>query len=131
MTITLTLPMVVFVISLLTGWTAFLLGAIKWLLNRQLIGLETKIAETDKKAGEAIDDLKQHKQSLVKELTGMRLEISQKLVCGNHQRMESDNTRQFGTLDKLNGYIQKLDGKLDGLINSMDLLMTHHINGGK
>jgi phage shock protein A len=131
MTLTLTMPIIIFIISLLTGWTAFLLTAIKWLLNRQLIGIETKIAEAEKRASEALTGLNHHKESTARDLASVRLEFSQKSVCNNHPRMEADNTVQFATMNKLSGNIQKLDGKIDSLINSMDLLMTHHISGGR
>ena len=131
MTITLTLPMVVFIISLLIGWTAFLLGAIKWLLNRQLVGLETKVAENEKKAGEALSGLNQHKEALAKDLASIRLEFSMKATCSNHQRMEENDTRLFKRLDQLHGDIRELCGKVGAVVNSLDLLNQHHINGGK
>jgi enoyl-[acyl-carrier-protein] reductase (NADH) len=117
--------------GLLVGWTGLLLGAIKYLLNRQISAFETKVAEADKKASSALAALTAQDQAVTKSLADLRLEISNKLVCGNHARMETDNTRQWGSLDKLNGKIEKMDGKLDGIINSIDLLMQHHITGGK
>lgn len=118
-------------IGILLGWTGLLLGAIKWLLNRQIAAFETKLTEADAKAVKALAALSTYEKEVALDIASLRLELSNKVVCGNHARMETDNTRQWGSLDKLNGTIQKLDGKLDGLGNSMDLLLQHHINGGK
>ena len=127
MTITLTLPMVVFIISLLIGWTAFLLGAIKWLLNRQLVGLETKVAENEKKAGEALSGLTQHKEALAKDLASIRLEFSMKATCSNHQRMEDSDVRLFKSFDRLHGDMREILGTVKSLANSIDLLNQHHL----
>jgi hypothetical protein len=112
--------MVVFIVSLLIGWTAFLLGAIKWLLNRQLIGIETRVEASEKKTAE-----------LTTAQTTMRLEFSQKATCSNHARMEENDTRLFKRLDQLHGDIRELCGKVGAVVNSLDLLNQHHLNGSK
>lgn len=162
MTITLTLPMVVFAVSLLIGWTAFLLGAIKWLLNRQITGLETQVAAAETKAGEAVTkageaftELTNHKQAVNSEISGLRLEFSQQLVCCNHQRMEETDKliftklerlqvevgrlpdrREITNLDKtMNALAEKLgnlDGRMSGINRAVDLINEFLIEqGGK
>lgn len=104
--------------ALLLAWTGLLLGAIKYLLNKQIMAFETKIAEAEAKAIKASTDV-----------AAIRLEVSQKMVCHNHDRMEGDNREQFQRLAKLGGSLQRMDGKLDGIITSIDMLMQHHLKG--
>lgn len=125
-----TWPMFVWGFGILIAWTAFLLGIIKYLLTRQLSEFVTKQSATDAKATEAVTGLANHKQTVNSDIAALRLEISQKIVCSNHGRMESDNKDQFVRMDQLNGQINKIDGKINGLVNSIDLLLKHHINGG-
>jgi hypothetical protein len=138
MTITITLTMIISVFSLLAGWTAFLLGAIKWLLNRQLIGLEAKIEAAEKKAAEATTeiskhkesistDLNQHKEALTIAVTTLRLEFSQKATCSNHQRMEENDVRLFKSLTRLEGDMRELIGAVNGIKKQTDLMYQHHL----
>ena len=117
--------------GLLLAWTGLLLGAIKYLLNRQIAAFETKLTEADAKAVKALADLSTHEQTVTKDISAIRLEINQKLVCSNHQRMEDDNKDQFVRMDELHGDIREMVGKFDGLQKSIDMLVQHHINGGK
>ncbi|MDD2367351.1 MAG: hypothetical protein PHN84_14425 [Desulfuromonadaceae bacterium] len=116
--------------AVLVAWTGLLLGAIKYLLNRQITAFETKLAEADAKAAKALEALAKHERTVAQDIAAIRQDIGNKLVCSNHPRMESDNIRQFKSLTDLSGKIEKIDGKLDGIINSIDLLMQHHIKGG-
>jgi hypothetical protein len=131
MTFTLTLSMVVFGTSLLLGWTAFLLGAIKWLLNRQINALETRTASAEKKSTETAAELSKHKQTTSETLASLELKFNQKLTCGNHQRMEANDDKLFGRLDSLHGDIRELVGGVKGLTNSLELINQHLLNGGK
>lgn len=131
MTFTLTLPMVVLAISLLLGWTGFLLGAIKWLLNRQINSLEARTASAEKKANEAIDSQAKHEQEMTISLASIKLEFSQKVTCSNHHRMESNDKDLFKRLDTLHGDIRELMGGVKGLANSLDLVNKHLLNGGQ
>lgn len=116
--------------AVLITWTGMLLGAIKYLLNRQITTFETKLAEADAKAAKALEACTLHERTVAQNIASIRQDIGNKVVCSNHPRMETDNIRQFKSLTDLSGKIEKIDGKLDGIINSIDLLMQHHIKGG-
>lgn len=116
-------------ITLLVGWTGFLLSAIKWLLNRQITGLENRLAAAEAKAGEAVSGLAEQKQALSDSLAALRLEVSAKFVCGNHSRIEANDERLFTRLDKLHGDIRELNGGVKGLANQLDLVNRHLLSG--
>jgi len=116
--------------ALLTGWTGLLLGGIKYLLNRQIAAFETKLAEADAKASKALAAFAACEKTVADDISAIRLEISNKQVCGNHARMEHDNKDQFVRLDTIGRDIGEIKGTINGLKNSIDLLLQHHINGG-
>lgn len=131
MTVTITFAMVAWAIGLGLAWTAFLLGAIKWLLNRQITALDAKLTEADKKATKAATDLAAHEKVVADNLANMRLEFSQKNICQNHTRMEANDKDLFVRLDSLHGDIRELVGGVKSLTNSIDLINQHLLNGGK
>ena len=110
---------IVWATGLFLAWNGFLVVVIKWLLSREVSRFETGLSDVSTKTAK-----------VAAEVHETRLQISQKPVCNNHFRMENDNNKQFELIAKLNGNIQKLTGKIDGLANSMDLLLQHHIKGG-
>ena len=102
--------------------------------DKRLTALETtlsKIAEADSKATKAMESLTTHKEAIAKELETIRIESSQKSLCGNHQRMEDNDTRLFRRLDQLHGDIRELCGGVKGLAKSMEVVNQHLLNGGK
>ena len=139
---TVTWSMIVWAIGIGLAWTGVLLGAIKYLLNRQISAFETKLSEADAKASQALTDLSGHKQAFVSslsdqrqtitnELASLRIEFERKSICGNHARMEDNDTRVFQRLDQLHGDIRELVGGVKGLANSLELVNQHLLNGGK
>jgi ABC-type transporter Mla subunit MlaD len=139
---TVTWSMIAWGIGLLFTWTGILLGAIKYLLNRQISAFEAKLAEADAKANKALaelsghkqtiaSNLSEHKQALAGELTALRIEFERKAVCGNHSRMEDNDKRLFQRLDQLHGDIRELVGGVKGLANSLELVNQHLLSGGK
>ncbi|MFH1027689.1 MAG: hypothetical protein V1791_06780 [Pseudomonadota bacterium] len=140
MTVTITWQMVLAGITLLGGWTGFLLGAIKWLLNRQITGLENRLAAAEKKAGEAVDgmaqqkeklsvDLAKQKETLSEALAALRLEVSSKFVCGNHIRLEKNDEKLFARLDQVHGDVREMKGGVKALSGQLELVNRHLING--
>jgi hypothetical protein len=139
---TVTWSMIAWAIGILFTWTGVLLGAIKYLLNRQIAAFETKLTEADAKAAQALADLSGHKSTvaadlsnqrltLAAEMTSLRIEFERKATCGNHLRMEDNDTRLFGRLDQLHGDIRELVGGVKGLANSLELVNQHLLSGGK
>lgn len=131
MIVTITWQMVVAFITLGAAWTGFLLGAIKWLLNKQITGLEDRLADAENAAGEAKAGIAKHRELLTDSLAALRLEIGSKFVCGNHQRLEGNDEKMFSRLDKLHGEMRELVGGVKSLTGSMDMVQQHLINGGK
>lgn len=131
MNVTITWQMVVAAITMLAGWTGFLLGAIKWLLNRQITALESRVGAAETKAAEAASGLVEHKQTLSDAMATLRLEISSKFVCVNHSRIESNDKDLFVRLDALHGDIRELSGGVRGLSGQMRLINEHLLQGGK
>jgi len=129
--VTITWQMVIAAIGLLTGWTGFLLGAIKWLLNRQITALEARLAAAEAKASEAASGLVEHKQTLSDAMAALRLEISSKFVCGNHARLERNDEKLFIRLDSLHGDIRELSGGVKGLAKSFEMVNEYLLSGGK
>lgn len=129
MNVTITWQMVVAGITLLAAWTGFLLGAIKWLLNRQITALEARLAAAETKAGEAVAGLAKHKQTVTDSLAALRLEVSTKFVCGNHARIENNDEKLFKRMDDLHGDIRELAGGVRGLSNQLELVNRHLLNG--
>ena len=127
MTVAITFQFVVFATSLLLGWTIFLLSAIKWLLNRQLIGIESKIVENEKMAIETLNGLNLHKESSAKEMTKMQLDFHQKPTCTNHNRMEDNDGRLFKRMDSLHGDMREMLGEMNRVIHTLELLNNHHL----
>lgn len=64
-------------------------------------------------------------------MAGMETKIAALPVCGNHQRMEDNDTRLFQRLDSLHGDIRELVGGVKGLTNSLELINQHLLTGGK
>lgn len=101
--------------------------------DKRLTTLEStlaKLAEADNKAGQALDSITRHKETVSKELEAVRLEVNKKSTCANHQRMETDNEKQFVSLDKMHASIRGISEKINGVANNVDLLLKHHISGG-
>ena len=130
MVITLTMPMLAMGVSALLGWTGFLLGAIKWLLNRQLTTLEAKIDSAERKANSAVDDLSELKDSVYVAISKLQTELHQTSTCSNHPRMEDNTARLFARIDQLHGDFRQLNGAIDIVKNQVDLMYQHHLNGG-
>ena len=102
--------------------------------DKRLATLEnalSRLAEADTKAAQALVSIAKHERAVSKDLETMRLEFSQRSVCGNHQRMEENDTRLFGRLDQLHGDIRELCGGVKGLTKSMEVVNQHLLNGGK
>lgn len=125
-----TWTMIVWLIGILGAWTGLLLGAIKYLLSRQITAFEAKLSEADAKAGKALNSVAVHEQAVTKSISDLKLEISKKVVCDNHHRLESDNKDQFVSLDKMHASIRGISEKINGVANNVDLLLKHHIAGG-
>jgi hypothetical protein len=128
---TITLPMIAWALGIMGAWTGILLGAIKYLLNRQIAAFEAKVAEADAKAGKALSALSEHKQIVTSSIADLRLEFDRKSVCSNHQRMEKNDGKLFERLDNLHGDIRELVGGVKGLTNSLELVNQHLLSGGK
>ena len=128
---TITWSMVAWAAGILGAWTGLLLGIINYLLKRQIAAFETKLSEADAKAEKANKSLADHKQSITNELATLRIEFNQKSLCGNHQRMEDNDTRLFKRLDQLHGDIRELVGGVNGLAKSLEMVNEHLLNGGK
>ncbi len=128
---TITFSMIAWVLGILAAWTGMLLGAIKYLLNRQIAAFEAKVADADAKAGKALSSLSEYKQTVSGDMANLRLEFERKAVCGNHPRMEDNDVRLFQRLDQLHGDIRELVGGVKGLANSLELVNQHLLNGGK
>jgi len=133
--------MIATAIALLGGWTGFLIGAIRWLLNRQITALDARLASAERKAGEAVvsvtthkqtvsDLLAQQKEAASNSLAALELKFSQRSVCANHQRMEENDKDLFKRLDSLHGDIRELVGVVTGLANSVELVNEHLLNAG-
>lgn len=118
-------------IGLFVVWNGFLVAIIRWLLSREVGRFETKLTEADAKAGKALAAVTEQKQQVTNDLASMRLEFERKGVCGNHERMEGNDRELFQTLRQLHGDVRELLGGVKALANSVELLNTHHLNGGK
>jgi hypothetical protein len=125
-----TWEMIAWAIGILIAWSGFLLGGIKWLLSRQITAFEAKVADAEAKASKALANHAEHKQAVASDISDLRLEFERKAVCSNHQRMENDNEKQFGSLDKMHASIRGISEKINGVANNVDLLLKHHIAGG-
>lgn len=109
--------------------------------DKRLTAIEnalSKIDTADSKASGALrlveevtKALTDFKLSLAKDMETMRLDFSQKSLCGNHQRMENNDEKLFNRLDSLHGDIRELCGGVKGLTNSLELVNQHLLNGGK
>ena len=128
---TITFSMVAWGLGILATWTGMLLGAIKYLLNRQIAAFEAKVEAAGATAGKALAGLSEHRQAMAGELADLRVQFERKLVCGNHQRMEDNDAKLFERLDRLHGDIRELCGGVRGLTNSMELVNQHLMNGGR
>lgn len=117
--------------ALLMAWTGLLLGAIKYLLNRQIATFEAKLKEADEKASRALSGLSEQEKALSDNVSTLRIEIERKTVCSQHARMEENDTSLFKRLDHLHGDIRELVGGVKGLANSLDLVNQHLLNGGR
>lgn len=126
---TITWAHIMWVLGLLSGWTGLLLGGIKYLLNRQIAAFEARLAEADAKASKALAAFAACEKAVADDISAIRLEISNKQVCANHDRMEHDNKDQFVRLDTIGRDIGEIKGTINGLKNSIDLLLQHHIKG--
>lgn len=146
MTITITWQLVVAVITLLSAWTGFLLGAIKWLLKRQITALETRLEDAEGKAVKALAAVTEHKEAITRTVTehketvtsslaAIRLEFSQKLTCGNHQRMEQNDRETTKQLKEISDGMHEIkglvEGRMEGIGGALDLIQQHLLNGGK
>ena len=124
MNITITWQMVAFAITMTIGWTGFLLGAIKWLLNKQITGLEARLASAEKTAGNAVKELSEHKETVTQALSQLRIEFASKPGCANHREMHH-------CLDKLGTDVGWIKGKMDGLNRVVDLMNQFLIEQGR
>ncbi|NVO00022.1 MAG: hypothetical protein HXX17_11905 [Geobacteraceae bacterium] len=132
MTITITWQMVAWLIALAVGWTGFLLGGVKWLLNKQVKSFEDRLAAAEKKAADAelkastaITGQSKYREDVIQEIAGLRLELNTKLTCGNHQRMENNDEKMFTRLDNLHGDIRELSGGVKGLTQTLKMVQQH------
>ncbi|MFH1027805.1 MAG: hypothetical protein V1791_07375 [Pseudomonadota bacterium] len=130
MIVTITWQMVLAGITLLGAWTGFLLGAIKWLLNRQITGLENRLAAAETKAGDAVDGLAKQKETLSEALAALRIEVSSKFVCGNHIRLEKNNEKLFARVDQVHGDVREIKGEVKAFSGQLELVNRHLISGG-
>lgn len=123
-------------------WNGFLVGIIKILISREVKGFEKRLEAAEKKATEADQgnvETKQAidaataawKQALTEALGTLRLEFTNKAICGNHARMEGNDKELFQTIRQLHGDVRELLGGVKALTNSVELLNTHHLNGGR
>lgn len=128
--LTITWAQFAWAVGLFLVWNAFLVGIIKILLSREVSLFGIKLDAADAKAGKALAAQLTHEQAVEKSLAALRLELNQKSVCSNHQRMETDNEKQFVSLDKMHASIRGISERIIGVANNVDLLLKHHINGG-
>lgn len=78
MTLTITWPMVAFMVSMIIGGAGFLLGIIKWLLNREINALAESIKGTGAAAKKAGEDLAVHKTEYLRFLAELPLNYYRK-----------------------------------------------------
>jgi len=83
-------------------------------IEKKFEGMDKKFAGMDKKVGE-IDSA-----------------VKSGPTCVHHSRMEENDRRLFERLDGINGAINKVDGKLEGIGHTSDLINEFLISqGGK
>lgn len=132
---TITWAQFIWAVGLFLIWNGFLVGIIKVLISREVKGFQARLEAAEKTATAAekavAAAVADQKQSMTEMLGTLRLEFTNKAVCGNHQRMEGNDEKLFGRLDQLHGDVRELLGGVKALANSVELLNTHHLNGGK
>lgn len=69
-------------------------------------------------------------QGLEKRLAGAESKIKSMPVCGNHTRMEDNDTKLFERLDELHGDVREMVGGVKGLTNQLALINEFLLKGG-
>ena len=128
--------------GIFAAWNGFLLGMIKLLLSRMVKGFEDRLAASDEKAGKAVSSvaviektttvaLTQHKELVADSLGAMRLELSQKTVCSNHQRMEQTDDKLFNLVGEVSGNTREVMGVLKEIKGSLKIVNEYLITREK
>lgn len=132
---TITWAQFIWAVGLFLIWNGFLVGIIKVLISREVKGFQSRLEAAEKTAAGAKEAVSaavaDQKQALTEVLGTLRLEFTNKAICGNHARMEGNDKELFQTIRQLHGDVRELLGGVKALTNSVELLNTHHLNGGK
>lgn len=112
-------------------WNGFLVGVIRVLISREVKSFEQRLADAETKAVKAAGSAAEAKQYISEEFSKLRLELASRTGCSNHQRIEDNDEKLFERFDQLHGDIRELVGGVKALANSVELLNTHHLNGGR
>lgn len=127
MTITITWQLILGLIGLVTAWSGFLLGGIKWLLNRQVVALENRLAAAEKEASDAKSDVSKHKAETTAAFSAINSELNNLPVsCCSHKdmvlRMDGHNNR----LEQHKQLVDQIAGDVKHLPKTGDLERIHH-----
>lgn len=148
MTVTFSWPMIVFCTSLLLGWTGFLLGAIKWLLSRQIASIEERLKGAETKASQAVSEAAESKNVIQEAMKVYDKDLLMR--CIGHTSRLGDNelkVERIGgeirnlpqhrhiqelseRIGQLHGDIEKVAGRLDGIGRAVDLINQFLIEQG-
>lgn len=126
--ITLTWQQLTFVISLVLAWAGFLIGVIRWSLKRNLASFEGKIAEANAQATKVAQELASHKEEYQKDRANMERKMAARHDCQYHQGFEKRLDQMNGSINKIEGLIE---GRMEGIGSSLDLIQQHLLSGGK
>ncbi|MFZ4857922.1 MAG: hypothetical protein ACOYL3_16150 [Desulfuromonadaceae bacterium] len=148
MSITVTPQIVIFITSMLVGWTGFLLGAIRWLMIRQIQSSEERLKAVEQKASHAAEISVELKDAIEANLKGHDKELAAR--CLGHSGRLTDTelkVERIGAeirnlpqhrhiqelserISRLHGEIHELSGNLKAVSRTADLINEFLINQG-
>lgn len=103
------------VIGGIIAWSGLLLGAIKWLFTREMSRLDAKL--------KVVDD---HEKAIA----DLKLKAAAPGNCQQHAQQIATFGSLDARMDRVEGLVNRVDGRLEGIGRAVDLMNEFLINRG-